>query len=396
MSDRNSSESADKTEQLVGLGDFLKYYQPGSGEKQKEWHERILPGIQDALIANPTELIGSSYTNSELKKDAGIICRLLTAGNWIDVVCTQGVLSFAFGSSPIGFVLSIVTNLLILKIKNDAGVAIVRARSGTFPTRIVGTFTLLGLSALSCSVSGVGTELTLNPSGLADLQAARMIESERVRVAALQPDSKRYDRAQAECDQSKQDLNLLPAKGARHDTAYVRTYGMFKERNREWELEESGIPLCVKADMLNKQLVEQSVNLSQNWQNKMATRSQIGNDLEFLKQEMPGSYKKYFTDNGEFRSGVLAIELASQSFSSKLSKGDFAGLGASLFFSSLSVVTTIAACGAVMAFPFNRDAKLSWDGEIAHKRDRILDREISKKVSADEAAKKVSTDKTAD
>jgi hypothetical protein len=55
MSDRNGSESADNTEQPVGLGDFLKYYQPGSGEKQKEWHERILPGIQDALIANPTE-----------------------------------------------------------------------------------------------------------------------------------------------------------------------------------------------------------------------------------------------------------------------------------------------------------------------------------------------------
>jgi hypothetical protein len=398
----NSTKSADQIESEASLYEFLQYTNHPDEEnkiseiqKNTSLHNLLKQGIKtlyrikNVVIVNSEELIGSSYSNPELRKDGGIICRILTAGNLVDAVCSQGVLSFAFAGTPygLGWALSLTTNILILKIKNDAGVAIVRARPGTLPTRSIGLFSLLGLSAISCIVSGVGTELTLNQSGLADVLASQIIAKEKVRITALKPDTSLYDRAQTECDESKKQLDQLPGKGARHDTKHVLTYGTFAERNREWKLTESGIPLCVKADLLKQQVVEQSGNLSKNWEKQMSNRSQIGNDLEFLRLEMPGQHKKYFTDNGEFRSGVLAIELASQSFYSKLSKGDFAGLGASLFFSSLSIVTTVAACGAVIAFPSNLDAKLSWEGRIARERDRILYQEISKKVKADNVAK---------
>jgi hypothetical protein len=392
QTDESVVSSGQVEQQTIDLADFAEYGDFASGEDNKKstpWDRTvaIVTKIQHTVIANPEELTGSSYINPELRKDAKIIGSMLTGANLIDAVCSQGLLNNAFGGDPFGIFLALVTNLIILKIKNDAGIAIVRARPGTFLTRVVGTFSLLGLSTLSCSISGVGTELTLNQSGLADTQASQIIEKEKVRITALKPDTSLYDRAQAECDESKKQLDLLPGTGALHNTKYVLTYGMFRERNRKWELTESGIPLCPKADLLKQQVVEQSTSISKDWEKKMNTRSKIGNDLEFLKQEMPGQYKKYFTDNGEFRSGVLAIELAGQSFYSKLSKGDFASLGASLFFSSLSIVTTVAACGAVMAFPSNLDAKLSWDGRIARERDRILYQEISKTVNADKAAK---------
>lgn len=388
---------------VIDLDEFIKYR--SSDSEQTLWQELkeiefpewstkwylkiifilikyVLIGSKNTLIVNPTEMIGRSYRNQELETDAKIVAGILTTGNLIDFVCIQGLLSFSFIGTPfcMGLPASLILNLLILSGKNYAGVAIARSRPGTLPIRMVGGFSLIGLSTISCLVAGVGIELTLNQSGLVNMYASELVDSgiEKEKVAKLQPTIDQYNLAKNECDVNTQKLDKLKRTDLRYETIYLQTYGMVSERNKTWILDDPGIPFCVKSQKLSQRVVSDSQKFNNTWQ---VSRLEIGNDLEFLKQKNQTVYSKNFTVNDEFKSGDSAVKFASQSYYNKLLRGEYAGLGISLFFSSLSIVTTIAGCGAVMAFPFNRDAKLSWDPQIRRQRDRIIEQEIGKRVA---------------
>jgi hypothetical protein len=319
-----------------------------------EYHKYSKTVIHSILVVNPRDLIGSNFENPELIKNARITSFILTLGNWIDAVLVQSLLTFAVGWLP-----GLLINWIVLVLKNIFGLAIVRTcLSNSF--RTVAIFGLIGLSSLSCLTTGVGTELTLNQPGLIDILASQIVQIEEKRVNAIKPDTTLSKESKDECEKANDELKNLPPTGPRHDTAWLKTYGRNEERGKKWDLKEAGIPLCERARLLKEEEVKQLVGPRASWENKVAARSKIGNDLMFLKQEMTGQYQKYFTDNGEFRSGVEAIKLAHQSFYGKLVKGDFAGLSASLFFSLLSIITTITACGAVITFPSNQDVNMSW------------------------------------
>jgi single-stranded DNA-specific DHH superfamily exonuclease len=88
---------------------------------------------------------------------------------------------------------------------------------------------------------------------------------------------------------------------------------------------------------------------------------------------MPQVYRLNFTEEDQIASGVEAVRLATQNFFGKLLTGQLASLGFSLFFFSLSVITSAAAVLMTLRYAQRDDVQMSWNEEVKEQRDRWLD-----------------------
>ena len=226
---------------------------------------------------------------------------------------------------------------------------------------------------------------SLNKSGVAQVKAQQIYLDAENNTKQFQPPSKdEAERAKKECDKAEEEyksLRHLPEFHPTRDAAFVKAYGMTRERSKKWNLAEGGIPLCVKSNLLFEKVKkeEQQFKLDLEWDKKLLKRSQISNDLIFIKQEFPNQFDLYFDNNGNFKSGVEAFATANYSFFGKLSKGDLAGISLSLLLAGISISTSIAACFLVVTFANNKDAQKSFIEAGARERDRILNERRKKK-----------------
>ncbi|NEQ76864.1 MAG: hypothetical protein F6K23_29880 [Okeania sp. SIO2C9] len=136
---------------------------------------------------------------------------------------------------------------------------------------------------------------------------------------------------------------------------YLETYGSYeqKQSGMDWsEYPLESIPWCPKADIL-KEEVEKSENA---WNEKPESRSEIGNDLQFLSQETDELYKRHFDEKGNIKVGSEELRLAFENFFSKAIEGDLDGLGFSLFFFLISLITSFGAVSLTMAHAYRKSA----------------------------------------
>ena len=333
----------------------------------------VVKFTRDLIWVPPQDLYGEAYVTPELKSDARLAALVLSLANILDACLSQEILVAAAG--PI-FGTCINGGLLVAK--NSLGTLVVRKREGSRGTRIVCLCAFSSLNLISCLVSGTGTEMMLNKSGIAQVKAQQIyLDAENNTKRFQAPSKAKAEEAQKECDKAEKDYQsktYLPEFHPTRDAAWVKAYGMTRERSKKWDLNEGGIPLCVKSQMLGDRVKEeeQQFKLALEWDKKLLKRSQISNDLIFIKQEFPNQFDLYFDNNGNFKSGVEAFATANYSFFGKLSKGDLAGISLSLLLAGISISTSIAACFLVVTFANNLDAQKSWSESVKRERDRRL------------------------
>ena len=342
--------------------------------------KRLLLWIWFTLVANPRDMYGSAYITEDLEKEACKTAAILSGANLLDSALTHSILMFALsGAGFFSIVSAIGVNLFLLSIKNNGGLLTVSRRKGSEGLRWGGFFGLVSLSIASCLMSGVGTELMLNQSKLAQIKAQQEISLIERDVLSRNPkSSKLYEDAEIACNKAESELQKLTPSDLRYDAAYVNARGMHRERTKKWDLNDAGIPKCVKRDILSNQVNVETELIKGDWVKKKEKLSNNGNAVKFLRQEFPDRYDLYFTDKEEFKSGVDAIATASSSFFGKLFKGEVGEISLSLFMMSLSILTSIAACWLVWAFAHNEEAIMSWNEELNLEKDRLLEEDLNR------------------
>jgi hypothetical protein len=212
------------------------------------------------IWVNPKEfksVIEGSYTNKDLEKNAEIAAGILSMANIFDFFSTQGVFYFVLSSTPLylGAPLSLILNLLVLMLKNWLGVGVVREFESNFQIRVTYLFTLIVVSGTSCIGSFIGTELSLNEKGLAQLYAKQLIDE---KIQGLENNVKakqdEYDEVNGDCKKGREILYPKDKQNSKlklsrnyFNSEYRRTLGENKDSQKVWKLSDPGIPLCPKA-----------------------------------------------------------------------------------------------------------------------------------------------------
>jgi hypothetical protein len=357
--DKNFNEAIDSI-------DLKKYASQVVNKKLKEVIYTIdhsPTALKSLFVINPEEMIGPHYTSKGLKQYLKGLGLVVSVANIIDFCCIQGLL-YALFPGGLALPASLTFNLLLLKFKNDTAAGVVKAVPGTLPARLFYTVGFLGLSSISAGVSGIGTELSLNQPGLVQIYASELADRKINEIQSVFLQAEReYKEKLSQCNDNKKELENISKKPGfknsdpHYNVLYRETKGMLSESKKQWRINDPGIPLCPKAKLL-KEVFDVQSKPSLKIQIK---RRESDDDLSFLKTDFPNLFAKNFIDNDQFRSGSQAIKIATINFNKKLSEGDLGGLGGSLFLFSISAVTTIAACGAVLASPLCLDSRLSFD-----------------------------------
>lgn len=351
---------------------------PRTCKEINKWKQRFeqLIGL---IIANPKEFHGKAIVSQDLVKQAEQTAGMVTVSSAFNFVTNFPLFGYAFGSGFWGLLLTILSNQLILKYTNDSTTAVSGLKKYNKVWQKWAIAASLSINGLQSIASGVGTELLLNQSGLSQFKAAESIQQQVAQIATLkQIDSPQYQDAVARCQAGEQELKQLDKNHPRWESLYVQLYGRWSERNSEWaEIDLEKLPLCRQVDRLRQEAYQGYETAKKNMDRLLVIRSQIGNDLAFLKQEMPLLYEQNFKPNGEIASGTEATRIAFLSLWNKLSNGDFAGLGFPLFMLVLSLITSGFACAMTIAFAGREDTQKSFNDAVKLERDLWLEQRRS-------------------
>ncbi len=352
--------------------DYEELVKQAKGEKLSwKWPKPIQWLIQlvfNLLFANPEEFHGKAFVPKELKEHSQVTARVVSASSLLDFATNSPLLFFAF--KDLGIILALIvstaTNIIVLKFTNDTATAVSGRNRGNRLWSRVGVLGLVSMNALQSLFSGIGVELLLNQSVLVEQKSAETIQEQIRKTEAIKDlQAPKYKDAIAQCDKGNQELNSLPRSHPRWDSLYVQLQGRWEERNQDWsKVPLEKLPTCRQVVRLRDETFRNYEAAKADLEIKLTRRVQIGNDVVFLQQEMPAVYAQHFTPNGEFKSGVEAVRLATQNFFGKMKAGDIEGSGFSLFFFSLSVITSGAACFMAIAHAHRDDTKMSRDPNV--------------------------------
>lgn len=344
--------------------------------------DSLLKQGKDLLIAEPKDFYGTAYVTDNLKQEAAVTAHTNTAANLVDFISNYSLYYFAFkslGDIP-AFILGALLDAFILWISNLTATATAKRRAKNVSWTKAGLGGMIALNLLKSLISGIGGELLLNQPGLNQQMAAQLIEQQTERVEKLKKlDSPRYLNTVQRCEQGRAELAKMGRNHPRRDSLYIELNGSWGDRNRNWStLPLEQLPICLQIPRLEKEAYAAYEKAKQQLNQKLIRRADIGNDLMFLKQEMPAVYSLAFTDKGdiysaEISSGVAAVAIATNNFFAKLVHGEFASLGFSLFFFSISIITSAVAVFMTLRYAELEEVQRSRNEALARERDLWLE-----------------------
>jgi hypothetical protein len=334
------------------------------------------------LIADPKDFHGTAKVTKELKREAANTANMNTLANWLDFASNFPLYLYSFKSfgGILGFTLALLVSGITLSICNVAASTASNRQKHNISLSNKAVGVMIALNIVKSLFSGIGIELSLNQSGLNQQMANQLIEEQIVRVEKLKKlDDPQYHNTLKRCEDGRKELEKMGRKHPRRDSLYQELFGSWPERDRAWEgvpLEQ--VPICKRIERLEQQAYAAYQAAKDTLNQKLVRRADLGNDLAFLKEEMPQVYLTKFTDRGdistsEITSGTDAVAIATVNFFGKLIRGEWGSLGISLFFFSLSVITSAAAVLMTIEYAKREDVKKSRDEEIAQKRDEWLE-----------------------
>ena len=349
---------------------------PPTTEKPKNFSQKLLNGLKELVIADPKAFHGTAVVSEDLEKQATLTAGTVTVSSLFNFFTNYPLLFFAFKDMGFcGVVLTSLCNILILKFTNDTTTAVSSRTKYNKTWQLWAIYASLSINILQSIASLVGTELMLNQSGLSQGKAAESIQKQIQQVETLKHfDSPKYQDALKRCQEGEQQLNQLDRTNPRWESLYVQLYGTWGDRNTNWnQLPPEKLPTCHQVVRLRTEAYQNYETAKKNMEQLLVIRLQMGNDLAFLKQEMPLLYQQHFTPAGEIASGIEATRMAILSCTNKLLSGDIAGMGFPLFMLLLSVITSGYACAMTIALAFREDTQKSFSDPVKLQRDFWLE-----------------------
>ncbi|MBE9221605.1 hypothetical protein IQ215_02740 [Cyanobacterium stanieri LEGE 03274] len=348
------------------------------GKKLTPQDPSLAEKISSVLIANPKDYYGNAYVTDELKKHAKITANTNSFANIIDFVSNAPFYFFCFkflGNFP-AVILGLLIDVGVLSFSNITASTVANRTKKNRGWANIGIFGMVSISILKTLVSGIGVELLNNPTGIQQQTVDYLVAEQRVKVEDLNnSDTSKYEEAEQKCQQGTQDLQKMTEGDRNYDALYQDVHGLWSERNKDWSNAPKGqkIPLCIEAKILEQQHYAVYEDAKETLDQKLSIRAQRGNDLAFLRDEFPELYEFHFDEEGNLRSAVTQVSMATRSFFSKLLNGEFADLGLGLFFFSLSVISSAAAVFITIKYANREDVLKSRDEDFARQRDIELE-----------------------
>ena len=213
----------------------------------------------------------------------------------------------------------------------------------------------ISLNILLSAISGIGSELMVNRNGLRHQLAAEQLDKK----LDAAPNLILYEDQIAECNRLKEDIQRPEGDPLRR-AAYTEAYGSFSPEPPEnlLSIPDSELKVC---HLVHKKSIEVKTE-TERLNAQQRRRSQLGNDIAFLKAQFPDTYEVYFTEEGDIISGAEEFRLAFDSFFGKLITRDYSDvgqLGFAFFMFSLSVVTSAGACLLIIGHVLRQDTARS-------------------------------------
>ncbi|MEG4800914.1 hypothetical protein QUB63_21840 [Microcoleus sp. ARI1-B5] len=349
---------------------------PPTTEKPKNFRQKLLNGLKELLIADPKAFHGTAIVSQDLAKQATLTAGTVTVSSLFNFFTNYPLLFFAFKDMGLfGVVLTSLCNILILKFTNDTTTAVSARTKYNKTWQQWAIAASLSINILQSIASLVGTELMLNQPGLSQMKAAESTEKQVKQLETLkQLDSPQYQDTAKRCQDGERELNQLERTNPRWESLFVQLYGTWGDRNTNWnQLPLEKLPSCRQVDRLRTEAYQNYETAKKNMEQLLVIRSQMGNDLAFLKKEMPRLYEQHFIPSGEIASGIEATRMAILSCTNKLLSGDIAGMGFPLFMLLLSVITSGYACAMTIALAFREDTEKSFSDAVKNQRDFWLE-----------------------
>ncbi|WP_159790376.1 hypothetical protein [Sodalinema gerasimenkoae] len=320
--------------------------------------------IQNLLFANPQDFHGRVYVTPELQEHSNLTARVISVASLFNAITNQPLLFFAFKdfAGVAAILASLTLNLLLIKFTNDNGTAVAGRKYGNQSWAKAGAAAMIAMSVLQSFAAGVGMEAMNNRPYLAELKAQEEIERQTENLQAIPATSEALEAAQQEFQQLQGELVGIPRENPNWDTLHVQLYGTWAERDRDWsQVPLENLPLQQRVFRLERQAQVIKEEAQQAWGEKLAQRQQLGDDVLFLQQHLPGAFARHFDDDYELKSGTEIVRLAVVSLYQKVLSLDVASLGFPLFFFLLSVVTSGIACWLTLAHAQRQDVQISRD-----------------------------------
>ncbi len=345
--------------------------------------------LRDIFIANGDHFHGTAYVTKALKKEAKITASVVTISNLVDFVGNAPVFWFAFKS--LGFLpafgIALILDTLLLHGTNEVATAVAQGKKTNQTwAKTALLMGLIPLNILQTFASGVGAELFNNGSELNQIQAQRVLDETISKQAEVIEnlnnfESPLYQSVQTRCLSGEAELKATTPSSPQWDSIYVRLYGTWQDKDRAWEnVKLELLPVCRQMTRLenqkNQQFSEyqQAKNLLEQQQQK---RAEISNDVIFLERYYPTIYQQHFDRQGQMKSGVKTVAIATENFFYKMLNGKWSELGISLFFFSVSAITSVSACAMAWHFSQRKDVAMSWDENVRQERDRWLHEQVN-------------------
>ncbi|MGI0481103.1 hypothetical protein ACN4EE_09955 [Geminocystis sp. CENA526] len=347
------------------------------GKKLTPQDESLVEKISSCLIANPKDYYGNVYVTDKVKNDAKITAYLNTFANGFDFVTNAPFYFFCFNFLSFfpALILGLLTSAGVLSFSNITAATVANRSKKNRAWANVGIFGMVSISIVKSLVSGIGVELLMNRTGIQQQAVDYFVAEQIAKVEALKNlDSPQYENAKLQCEQGRAKLATMTEQDRDYDALRVDVNGLWSERDKDWSNTPlDKVPLCNRASVLETQHYAIYNQSKEALNEKLSIRAQRGNDLAFLRDEFPEVYEFHFDKDGNLRSSVTQVQMATLSFFNKLRQGDFANLGLSLFLFSLSIISSAAAVLITITYANREDVLKSRDEDFARQRDIQLE-----------------------
>jgi hypothetical protein len=326
---------------------------------------------KDLVFGDAKDLYGNVEVTPDLKKHAEMTNTIIVISNILNIIGIAPFIYLSFAGFGIVFasILTILMNACLLKFSNISGVAAANSRPEHRSWAFSGQLGFILISAFLTIFSGAGTVLFNDYSSIQQLKAQRLIDSNTVRIEALQhiPSPR--------ITEVKQKIAALkvPKNNPLWETNEVLLNGTFEDRNKDWsKVPFNSLPLTKQELILEQKNLSLYEEAQAKWQNQLLKRSESGSDLTFLKENQPRLYDANFLTDGTLRSSAESVAIANDIFTKQLVTLKWSELGFAFLFMGVSIITSGTACYMAYTYAKRGDVQNSRDPKRKRLRNQAI------------------------
>ena len=350
-------------------------------ESHNHWG-KVGSWLKELFTVDATTLHGKAYVTEEIESHSRAVADMGTVANAINIATALPLLLIAMADIPFfGLFLALGTGIGLLKFSNKAVEIAAAKKPGNQFWSEIGLAGVIFLNLIQSVVSGVGTQLILDKSGISNHFADEMVYEQTIAPLEAKVENYQFDpnaiASLQECQRLEAELLNVEANTSESSRLFEQAYGRYAES--QLPLEERSYynsppnqwAVCPRSRYEEQQLTNNLATARKELQEAQSKIADKGG-LAYLRKHKPDIYDRYFDETGELKSGMQATTVAVEMFWENLINGSWASLGLSMYIFGLSVITSAIAVALVATHTQREDVQMSWSPAVAEERERYL------------------------